>query len=161
VRPGLTAALHRLLLWLWKVLPLPQPVRRAYLALTHPRFLVGVIALIRDADGRVLILDHTYRRKYPWGLPGGYLESHEDPTEGLAREVREETGLLVRIDHLLAAGLFVPDQLDLLYAATVLSGQQRRTAEVAGWRYALPAELDQILPNQLALLRQAGLFSAG
>src|SRR5256885_9775231 len=61
---NLAAATHRLLLWLWKVLPLPQPLRRAYLTLTHPRFLIGVIALILDDNGRVLILEHTYRREY-------------------------------------------------------------------------------------------------
>jgi 8-oxo-dGTP pyrophosphatase MutT (NUDIX family) len=153
------ASAQRLLLWLWKVLPLPRPLRRAYIALTHPRFLVGVIALIRDEHGRVLILEHTYRRDHPWGLPGGYLQAHEDPTQGLAREVREETGLVVQVDALLGAGLFVPDQLDLLYAAIVLSGNQRPSPEIRAWRYAAPLDLGHILPNQLALLRQSDLLS--
>ena len=47
-RRSLPAGAERLLLWLWKVLPLPSCVRRAYLGLTHPRFLIGVMALIRD-----------------------------------------------------------------------------------------------------------------
>lgn len=148
----------RLLLWLWRVLPLPRPVRRAYIAWTHPRFLIGVVALIRDDAGRILVLEHTYRREYPWGLPGGYLQAGEDPAQGLAREVREETGLVVQIDRLLSAELFTSDQLDLLFAVTVLSGAQHASPEVRAWRYLSRAELSQILPNQLALLRRANLL---
>ena len=32
-----------------------------------------------------------------WGFPGGRLHSEEDPKEGLAREVLEETGLQVAV----------------------------------------------------------------
>ena len=148
----------RMLLWLWKVLPLPRPLRRAYIAWTHPRFLIGVVALIRDDAGRILVLEHTYRRQHPWGLPGGYLQAREDPAQGLVREVQEETGLLVQIDRLLSAELFAADQLDLLFAATVLSGAQQTSPEVRDWRYVSPAELSEILPNQLALLRRANLL---
>lgn len=148
----------RLLLWLWKVLPLPRPLRRAYIGWTHPRFLIGVVALIRDDAGRILVLEHTYRRQYPWGLPGGYLQAREDPAQGLVREVREETGLIVQVDRLLNAELFASDQLDLLFAVTVLSGAQQTSPEVRDWRYVSPAELSQILPNQLALLRRANLL---
>jgi 8-oxo-dGTP pyrophosphatase MutT (NUDIX family) len=147
---------HRLLLWLWKVLPLPRRARHAYIALTHPRFLVGVMALIRDERGQVLILEHTYRRRYPWGLPGGYLQSREDPPAGLVRELREETGLQIEVGQLLAAGIYTPGQIDLLYRAHIVGGQLHPTPEIRGWRYAPSAELGQILPNQLAMLRRAG-----
>ena len=145
-----------MLLWLWKVLPLPRWSRRAYLALTHPRFLIGVMALIRDEQGRVLILEHTYRREHPWGLPGGYLQAREEPAQGLAREVEEETGLRVEVGELLAAGLYRDDQLDLLYRARVVGGSHHATLEVSGWRFAEERELLGILPNQLTMLRRAG-----
>jgi len=148
---------ERLLLWLWKVLPLPTSLRRAYLAMTHPRFLIGVMALIQDNRGRVLILHHTYRRLYPWGLPGGYLQAREEPAQGLAREVTEELGLVVNVGELLMAGLYTPHQLDLLYRANITSGTPRATPEVRGWRFVPQTELEHILPNQLAMLRRAGL----
>jgi 8-oxo-dGTP diphosphatase len=146
----------RLLLWLWKILPLPLWSRRAYLSVTHPRFLIGTMALIRDEQGRVLILEHTYRRAYPWGLPGGYLQAGEEPPQGLAREVEEETGLRVAVGELIGVALYSADQLDFLYRARVVGGAQRPTPEVRSWRYAEERELGIILPNQLTMLRRTG-----
>jgi 8-oxo-dGTP diphosphatase len=145
-----------LLFWLWKVLPLPRPVRRAYLGLTHPRLLVGVMALIRDDRGRVLLLEHTYRQKHSWGLPGGYLKAREQPPEGLERELKEEIGLQVEVGELLVAGLHNPHELDLLYRARIVAGSPRPTPEVRGWRFVHESDLSGILPNQLAMLRRAG-----
>jgi len=57
--------------------------------------LVGVGAVVVEA-GRVLLVR---RGKEPlkghWSLPGGLLEVGESLTEGVIREVREETGLTV------------------------------------------------------------------
>ncbi len=57
--------------WLWKVLPIPQWGRWVLLWLTNTKYLVGVSGFVFDAEGRVLVVRHTYRKRYPWGLPGG------------------------------------------------------------------------------------------
>ncbi len=156
----LFARIEPLLLWLWKVLPLPERLRRAFLELIHPRFLIGVIALVRDERGRILLLEHTYRREYAWGLPGGYLKGREDPAQGLAREMREETGLEIAVGELLTVTVYKGYELDLLFRARVVGGTIRASAEIRGWRYAEPSELRGILPHQLILLRQAGELPA-
>ncbi|HEX2907210.1 MAG TPA: NUDIX domain-containing protein [Phototrophicaceae bacterium] len=58
-------------------------------------------ALIFDAAGHILLLDNTYNGKKD--LPGGGVEIHERLTEGLLREVWEETGLTVTIAQLVYA----------------------------------------------------------
>jgi mutator protein MutT len=57
--------------------------------------LVGVGAVIVE-DGRVLLVRRgTEPLLGKWTLPGGMLEVGESLTEGVVREVREETGLTV------------------------------------------------------------------
>lgn len=61
------------------------------------RPIVGVGGVIVDGDRLVLI-----KRKYEplanrWSIPGGTLEVGEGLEEGVARELVEETGLVVRV----------------------------------------------------------------
>ncbi|MER3405537.1 MAG: hypothetical protein C4289_10605, partial [Chloroflexota bacterium] len=70
----------------------------------NPKPCVG--ALVEHA-GRVLLV----RRKQPpfqgwWDIPGGFLEYDESPEQAAQREVREETGLEVRLRGII--GIF-PD----------------------------------------------------
>ncbi|RRJ29254.1 NUDIX hydrolase [Halocatena pleomorpha] len=53
----------------------------------------GVGALVVDADERVLLVQENGQ----WYVPGGRLEADESPETGAIREVREETGVDVRL----------------------------------------------------------------
>jgi len=54
-----------------------------------------------DAAGRVLLVEHVFRRTYPWGLPAGWVNPRETVEQALVREIREETGLDGEVEHLL------------------------------------------------------------
>lgn len=56
------------------------------------------VGLIEDAAGRVLVGERGAGQHLPHCLefPGGKVETDESPAAGLAREIREETGLGVR-----------------------------------------------------------------
>lgn len=56
-------------------------------------FAVGVEGLIIDQFAQVLLIQREDSRT--WALPGGGLEANELPTDGMAREVFEETGYKV------------------------------------------------------------------
>jgi len=147
-----------LLLRLWRDVPFPGWLRHVFLRILNPSFMVGAMALIQDEHGQVLVLEHTYRREVPWGLPGGWLKHAESPEAGLMREVFEETGLRVRVDTLLAAEFWGDTQLDLLFRCAVESGTYQSSDETGLHRWVAFNELPELLPNQAALLRKARVF---
>ena len=63
--------------------------------------IVAVGAFVFDAQGRVLLIE---RGKDPgkglWTVPGGRLEPRETLAQAVAREVREETGVIAEIGPL-------------------------------------------------------------
>jgi len=60
----------------------------------------GITMLVRSAAGEILIGRRRATARYGnrWCLPGGYIEYEESFIDTARREVREETGLEVRID---------------------------------------------------------------
>jgi mutator protein MutT len=59
-------------------------------------------AVVRDADGRLLLVRRGHAPSAGlWSLPGGRVEPGETAAEAAAREVREETGLIVEVGPLL------------------------------------------------------------
>lgn len=58
----------------------------------------AVAAVVRDDEGRVLIQRSQHG---VWSLPAGAIEPGESPAQAAAREVYEETGLIVRAERVL------------------------------------------------------------
>jgi len=65
--------------------------------------IVGVGAVIVNAGCVVLVKRAHEPLKGEWSLPGGSVEVGETLAEAVAREVREETGLEVRVGSLIEA----------------------------------------------------------
>ena len=119
--------LHRTSLAVWKHFP---PRLAGFLrTLLTTRWAVGAVAVIIDEEvnpPEVLLVQHSYRTKGAWGLPGGSLESglrnpREASTEGsrddivessLRREVFEELGIEIEILRLtrIDAVPYVPEE---------------------------------------------------
>ncbi|MEY2249220.1 NUDIX domain-containing protein [Streptomyces sp. BF23-18] len=108
-----------------------------------PRVLVGAATLLRDADGRVLIVEPNYREG--WTLPGGTVESDdgESPRQGARRETAEEIGLDVEIGRLLAVDWVLgperPPVVAYLYDGGVLGEREFKAIrlqeeELLSWR---------------------------
>jgi len=70
---------------------LPAPVRRAAVHAGAPSYTVGAVAVLRRADGCLLLVDQ--RHSDGWALPGGLLRRGEAAEAAVAREVREEVGV--------------------------------------------------------------------
>jgi 8-oxo-dGTP pyrophosphatase MutT (NUDIX family) len=78
------------------------PLRRRLVRLVVPKYIVGAVTLVRDAEsdgvGRLLLLRQP--PGYSWTLPAGLLQRGEAPVVGAARELAEESGIRLSPDRL-------------------------------------------------------------
>ena len=65
--------------------------------MTRARFSMGVSGVVFDTQGRVLMAEHVYHPLVPWGIPGGSVDTGEDPAVALAREFYEELAMRVQV----------------------------------------------------------------
>ncbi len=111
-RPGL----HKLSLRIWRLFP---PRLAGFMkGMLARKWLVGAVAVMIDENtspAEVLLVEHSYRPRGAWGLPGGSLESvpgdpsrpsevhaSDDAIEAaLRREISEELGIEITVAGLL------------------------------------------------------------
>jgi len=141
---------------LWRVLPIPTAVRWLLVRAAHTRYLVAACALVFDAQGRLLLQRHTYRRRYAWGLPGGWLHGAEQAGDGLTREINEKTGLRAEVGPLVRAVTGGSHRkVELIYSVRV-TGSFRSSPEVSEAAYFGFDELPTaIAPDTLAMITWA------
>jgi len=155
--------MKRFLLWLWKVLPMTPRMRFVAMWLMNQKFLLGVAGVVVDADGRVLLLDHSYRPTEPWGLPSGWVKGQgEQPQEALVREIREECGLEVAVLSVLHVRIDpVVPRIDLTMLCRPVGrtdGLAPRDAEIAAAGFFKPDEFPEGLQQvHRDLIRLAGV----
>lgn len=80
--------------WRTRVEPFTRPLFFAYSRATRGMTL-GVRVVATDADGRVMLVKHTYLTG--WWLPGGGVDRGETTQDAAVRELREETGLTATV----------------------------------------------------------------
>jgi 8-oxo-dGTP diphosphatase len=111
---------------------------------------------VRDEAGRVLLVrrGHAPSRGL-WSVPGGRIERGETPEQAAAREVREETGLDVRVGALLLT-VEIGDYLVHDFAAEVVAGTLRAgdDADDVRWCSIEDAALLPLTPGLLDELRR-------
>lgn len=138
--------LDDLVIVLWPRLPMPQRLRSWLVWLLRPKFIVGVIALIADDAGRVLIGRHSYRWRRSWGPLGGSVGAEESLATALRRELLEEAGLDVEVGPLVAIIRGTePRRLDLLFRCHVVRGTFAPSSEVPELRWVAADELARLL----------------
>lgn len=118
-----------------------------------PHFMIGVVGLILDADNRVLLLQHTYRFQYPWGLPTGFMQHREQPADALTREIREETDFSVELAPVWSAYTDPRRPLiNVVFPGAFVTGTFAASAEVSYARFFSRSDLPPLLPDQRRLI---------
>ncbi len=140
------------LMRIWRIFPMWAHVLAA--RIVRPRFRVGVVALVFDVEGKILLFKHTYR-KLAWGIPVGGLEYNEQPEQGVAREFYEESGIAIEAERLLLADSSKYDRhISLIYLCKIVSGEFRESYEVSEMKYFEVNDLPQMLFDEKDLIRK-------
>jgi 8-oxo-dGTP diphosphatase len=105
-----------------------------------PKHSVSVAATVVNDSGQVLAVRR--RDTGQWEPPGGVLELGETIEEGLIREVREETGLVVAPERLTGVYKNMRHKIiALVFRCRVVSGTPTAGAETVEVRWMGPAEV--------------------
>ena len=113
----------------------------------------SVVAIVRDEQGRVLLIHKTDNDL--WALPGGGHEIGESIAETVVREVKEETGYDVEVtgitgtytdpNHVMAyEDGEVRQQFSIAFTARLLGGQSRTSSESKQVKWVHPAQAEDL-----------------
>ena len=146
--------MKKLLLKLWRLMPFWM--QRMALFFIRPRYEVSVGAVIFNEQDQLLLCHHTYRREFPWGLPGGDIEPGEDPAEAVRRELWEETGFRAgEVELLLVENWKEFRHVSLTYLCKGVSGDFVPNEEVSRVQYFDPHVLPEFYPPQRVTIARA------
>ena len=132
--------------------------------MAEDQFWVGVHGVI-VRGGRLLVLKRAPAMPYKpgaWDLPGGHLVVGESFEECLAREVKEETGLVISTSRLIGIHNSIGPYLQAIFACTVASDADQirlRPNEHIHSRWTTIPELHQLelIPYLEGILRRGML----
>ncbi len=99
-----------------------------------PRFVIAALVFIRKGD-TILLVKQSYGNQY-WSLPGGVVEFGESVDQAAIREVKEETGLDIRVKRMI--GLYSrPDEQSVAFTfeGEVICGKLTPNNEVSDCQY--------------------------
>ncbi|MDP2599824.1 MAG: NUDIX domain-containing protein [Deltaproteobacteria bacterium] len=140
----------------------------------HEKIRVGVGIFIQDQENRVLL--EKRRDCGLWCFPGGMVEAGEKIEETASREVKEETGLDIRVTGLLGVYsttqhriITYPDTgtfrlIDVVVSAEIIGGKLQSSPESFEVRFFEGNHLPELLPRAVqpimdALEGKRGVFS--
>ena len=140
----------------WKLLSLPKSLQIVLMRATQDEFLIGVTGVILNDKNEILVCKHTYRGgSEGWSLPGGYIKAREHPKEGLAREIEEETGLIVRAEEQFRLRTDRETaRIDISLIGKFIGGEFRPSNEVSQAQFFPFNKLPILSQNQLVLIKE-------
>ena len=129
---------------IWK--KMPKGMRRWLTRRFQTNFTVSAAGIITNEKDEVLLLNHVLRPISGWGLPGGFMNTGEQPEAALRREIREETGIEltnVGLAHLRT----LYQHIEIIFTGRAVGNPHVKSREITdlGWFGLdhMPAEMSQ------------------
>jgi mutator protein MutT len=131
-----------------------------------PQVVPCVGAIVHDGAGRLLLIQRGHDpHRGRWTLPGGRVEAGETTEQAVVREIREETGLDVRVGEvagrvLIPAGDLQYDVVDFVCTLVDPTATPRAGDDAAAVTFADRGALERLdcTPRLVDTLRTWGLL---
>ena len=130
----------------------PRCLRCGRVAYLDPKIAAGVLV---ERSGRLLLVRRNHEPALGrWSFPSGYVDAGEVIEAAAAREVREETGLEVRLTRLLGVYSSTGEQVVFIaYAGEAPAGEARAGEEASEVRWFEQDEIpDLAFPHDPAIV---------
>lgn len=136
---------QRIGLWLRRY-PLLMRVLYFFYRRIQAHYTLGVVGVIMDQQGRVLLVNHVFHPEIPWGLPGGWVDRHEAPDHAVRREIAEELGLHVEVGQMVMLNRQFDNHLDLAFVCHVTGDPEPRhlSFELTAYAWFQPDDLPRL-----------------
>ena len=108
------------------------------------RYTIGVVAVVFDGAGRVLLVEHAYHPRFAWGLPGGWIDKDEDPEAAVLRELNEELQLKARVLRVVHSSMTAPNHIDMAFQCEALSPIGKLSHELLDFQWLAREDLPDI-----------------
>lgn len=111
----------------------------------QPWVTIGAVGVVFNDKNQVLVVEHVFHPKFPWGLPGGWMNRNENPDVTVRREILEETNLRVDVlkPLLIEQTLLVRRHLDMAYLCYAPPGADiiRLSSELMDYQWVEPSQI--------------------
>jgi 8-oxo-dGTP diphosphatase len=119
-----------------------------------------VLGIIKNKDGKVIIINRLWKEKsvdesamLTYAFPGGNIDSGETPEESVAREVRNETGLKVRVLRMISERIHPQFAASIKYYECEMDPSKTRPIfdvhEVESVKWVSPSEIRNYFTTDL------------
>lgn len=119
------------------------------------RFTAGVVGVVFNTSDQVLLVEHVFRPRHPWGLPGGWVDRREDPAMTIRREMLEELAFEITVGPVLLAQVDEGSHLDLAYLCIMNSPIGKLSKELLDYQWVTLSELPRLHHFHYHAIQQA------
>ena len=121
----------------------PLIIRLPYLLFRRfqPRYTIGVVGILINDMGQILIVEHVLHPEHPWGLPGGWIDSDEQPAVAVVRELKEELQLDTIVKDIIHIEKRYKNHIDIAFTCEALNSVGKLSNELLNYQWADPNHL--------------------
>lgn len=122
--------------------------------LFRPKYSLGAVGVVFNSQKQVLLVEHVFHPKTPWGLPGGWTNRKEDPSQTVVRELQEELSIDVTIERVVSVQV-LHNHVDVAYLCHTTDSVGQLSDELLSYQWFDIDKMPRILSFHFLAIQQS------